>query len=322
MNESKLDSKNNTSISQQESDITITLNSIEDIDNTINTLLTNLSVKSQDMDQDIQIEISNFFTLFRRIKKFTASTKFNKNKPIQDEVYTIMKNLVLAYDMLQNNNNLTLATNIRIDAERALHYLETPLIGNILTVFHGFLSNSSTALKILIGLALALPMYLSIPAILFVALEQASSDLTESALISESKEARDEDIPSIYVLDFKEGAWLMTLAFTSGSTGSVISILSRVGEYNKPEHKHENTASILPIFIGLFKPIIGGVFGIFVYGVMNTVLLNDLLDQKRTDSKWFTVISITFVVGFSERLAQDMIGQIEDKMKTDRSSDS
>ncbi len=55
---------------------------------------------------------------------------------------------------------------------------------------------------------------------------------------------------------------------------------------------------------------------------MNTVLLNDLLDQKRTDSKWFTVISITFVVGFSERLAQDMIGQIEDKMKTDRSSDS
>lgn len=67
MNESKLDSKNNTSISQQESDITITLNSIEDIDNTINTLLTNLSVKSQDMDQDIQIEISNFFTLFRRI---------------------------------------------------------------------------------------------------------------------------------------------------------------------------------------------------------------------------------------------------------------
>ena len=42
MNESKLDSKNNTSISQQESDITITLNSIEDIDNTINTLLTQI----------------------------------------------------------------------------------------------------------------------------------------------------------------------------------------------------------------------------------------------------------------------------------------
>ena len=60
MNESKLDSKNNTSISQQETDITITLNSIEDIDNTINTLLTNLSVKSQDMDQDIQIEIYCF----------------------------------------------------------------------------------------------------------------------------------------------------------------------------------------------------------------------------------------------------------------------
>ena len=55
---------------------------------------------------------------------------------------------------------------------------------------------------------------------------------------------------------------------------------------------------------------------------MNTVLLNDLLDQKRRDSIWFTVISFTFVVGFSERLAQDMIGQIEDKMKTDRSSDS
>ena len=320
MKESNSNIKINTVISQQESKLNTTLDLTQNIDKIINIFLNNLSVKSQNLEVQVQVELSRILNIIRRIKRFISSSKFQKNKQIQSEVEIMIRNLVLAFDTLQENSNLTLASRIRMDTERAMHYLETPLIGSILNIVDSFLYASSTGLKILIGLVLALPLYIAIPASMFILLDNASSNLQKSALISDSKNARLSDTPQIYVKDFEEGTCLMILAFIAGSTGSVISILSRVSEYNTPQYEDKYSASFLPIFIGLFKPVIGGTFGVLVLAMLNTNWLVILEKSERTDQKWFTVVSITFVVGFSERLAKDMIGQMEDKIAINRSS--
>ena len=293
-------------------------NLVPEIDYIIKDLLVNFDVTSQSFETEVQIESSKLLNILRRIKRFLCSSRFQKSKEIQSEVEILISNIVLAFDALKENRNPALAIHIRLDAERAIRELESPLIGSVLNKFEGFLSAASTGLKILIGLVLAIPLYVAIPSSMIILLNNASTSLEQSELISAHEKARETNVPEIYVKDFREGTYLMILSFIAGSTGSIISILSRVGEYNTPQYDNKYDASFLPIFIGLFKPIIGGAFGILVFAVMNTSLLDVFLNQTRTDAKWFTVISVTFVVGFSERLAKDMIGQVEDRLVTNR----
>ncbi len=227
---------------------------------------------------------------------------------------SITNNLVLAFEALKENKNLIFASNIRVDAEQGMRRLESPIVGSIFNQCDHFLTNSSTALKIILGLGLALPMYIAIPATMIKLFNSASDTLQHNELISTNIEARSTNTPQIYVQDFREGTYLMILSFIAGSTGSIISILSRAADYNSSQFQDKYNCSFLPIFIGLFKPVIGGAFGILVFAAMNTTLFNSFLDQSRTEAKWFTVIAITFVTGFSERLAKDMIGQVEDSL--------
>ena len=282
--------------------------------------LTSLDVRSQNLETETQIELSKLLNILHRLKRLLFSSKFQKNKQLQNEIEILLSNLVLAFDALYENRNPALAVRIRLDTERAIRRLESPLIGRLTNKFDAFLNASSTGFKILVGLILALPIYVAIPFSMVSLLDNVSNTLHETSLISDSESARDTSVPEIYEKDFNEGTYLMILSFIAGATGSIISILSRVAEYNTSQYDDTSSVSFLPVFIGLFKPIIGGTFGILVFAMMNTSLLSNFLEQKRTDAKWFTVISITFVVGFSERLAKDMIGRMEENMVSDRSS--
>ena len=310
----------NPSILQNGSKFNTTPNSVQEIDRMIKELFARLDITAQSLETEVQIESSKLLSLLRRIKRLISSSKFQNNKEIQGELEMLTSNLVFAFDALKGNLNPDLVANIRLDTERAIRQLESPLIGSVLNRFESFLAASSTGLKILIGLVLALPLYIAIPSAMILMLDDASSVLEESELISANPDARNSAIPEIYIKDFREGTYLMILSFIAGSTGSVISILSRVAEYNTPPSEDKYSASFLPIFIGLFKPVIGGAFGILIFAAMNTSLLENFLNQNRTDAKWFTVISVTFVVGFSERLAKDMIGQMENRLATDQNS--
>ena len=272
-----------------------------------------LEIDSQNLTSEIQIELSKLLNILRRVDRFSSSPKLRKNPHLQSDLIVLLSTLSVAFSALSNEHNLPLIKSIRLDAMSTIRRLESPLLGSICNACEHFTNRSSTAVKVLVGLALAIPLYFSIPASMIVLLHDASEGLEESHLISSSEEARDTKTPEIYIQDFREGTVLMILSFIAGATGSIVSILSRVSGYNKPVFE-EHGSTVMPIFIGLFKPVIGGAFGVLVFAIMNTSLLNGFLDQPRTDAKWFTVISITFVVGFSERLAKDMIGKVEGKL--------
>lgn len=121
--------------------------------------------------------------------------------------------------------------------------------------------------------------------------------------------------------EYDEASILILLTFVSGATGSVISILSRVSDY----HGDEYGDSALPFYIGLFKPVIGGAFGVFIFAILASGLIQvsnplntrDNLDSSINIDKWLFFIGISFVGGFSERLAKDIISVTEDHFKVD-----
>ncbi|MGK7878212.1 MAG: hypothetical protein AB4426_34370 [Xenococcaceae cyanobacterium] len=309
---------------QQDSELNTTLELAQYIDRVIKDLSANLSVRSQNLETGVQKELSKLLNILCRIKRLVSSSKFQKKKQLQGEVETLTNLIVFAFEALHENRNLALAARIRSNAERTIRRLELPLIGNVLNAIDNaidrFLEATSTGLKILIGLVLAIPLFLVTPLCIIIFLDGLSYVLQESDLISQTEDARTSKIPAIYIKDFRESATLITLSFIAGSTGAIISILTRVSEYNTPQYEDKYSVSFLPIFIGLFKPIIGGTFGVLVFAMLNTHWLSILGNAERTDHKWFSVVSITFVTGFSERLAKDLIGKVEQSVTTNQSS--
>lgn len=111
----------------------------------------------------------------------------------------------------------------------------------------------------------------------------------------------------------------------AGTLGSIVSILSRViGKSYDQEAYYDR---LTPIFIGFFKPVIGASFGVLFLafikaGVISTPLIPDTSkpagselavrtsDNPETKTNFF-LFSVAFIVGFSERLAQDTISKLE-----------
>lgn len=88
-----------------------------------------------------------------------------------------------------------------------------------------------------------------------------------------------------------------------GAAGSVVSIMVRVDEFNRwpPD------PSIL-FFTGLFKPIIGFWFAIFVLLVLNSGIVQISVGEDR---QIYFFMAISFIAGFSERFARDIVTQTE-----------
>ena len=284
------------------------------VENHIKQIILDLNSSSQQASVNDQRELAKFLSILRRLQRLAFTRKAKKKITIQKEILLLLEGIAIASRNINKESQFLLVRSIRHNAEIALRRLEHPVLGRVSNFFINVSARSSTAMKVLIGLSLAFPLYVFIPFELHALMGIASVSLTDSQLISEDEAARSTDVPEIYVKDFVEGSTLLVLSFIAGSTGSIISILSRLSQYNSAEYDEGDSTSFLPVFVGLFKPIIGGTFGILIFACMNTAILDSILDQPRTDYKWFTVMSVTFVVGFSERLAKDLIGKVEDKV--------
>lgn len=99
-------------------------------------------------------------------------------------------------------------------------------------------------------------------------------------------------------------------AFSAGTLGSIISILIRIEEFQ--DRKYSDP--LVPFLIGLFKPIIGASFGLLFLTLINSqfIIISGISNAEAKDRKEYLLLSICFVVGFSERLARDAIGKVED----------
>lgn len=88
-----------------------------------------------------------------------------------------------------------------------------------------------------------------------------------------------------------------------GAAGSVVSIMVRIDEFNR----WPQDPSIL-FFTGLFKPIIGFFFAMFVLLALNSGIVQITIAEDR---QAYFFMAISFIAGFSERLARDIATQTE-----------
>lgn len=98
---------------------------------------------------------------------------------------------------------------------------------------------------------------------------------------------------------------IMTVVFF-GALGSIVSIMVRLQDFSK---NHITDKAIL-FFTGLFKPIVGTSFALFVFVVINADMLPITVDLG-SDKGVFFFAALSFIAGFSERFAQDIVARAE-----------
>jgi hypothetical protein len=115
--------------------------------------------------------------------------------------------------------------------------------------------------------------------------------------------------PGVDVINLQENLVQVILVVSAGTLGSIVSILTRIREFRNENYRD----SSLPIFVGLFKPIIGASFGVLMFALINSDLISisTLEGSQRKEERAFFFYSLAFVVGFSERLANDIVSRTE-----------
>ena len=99
---------------------------------------------------------------------------------------------------------------------------------------------------------------------------------------------------------------LIGIAVASGALGAVVSVMLRVS--NHPLSISYTAGRSLTWLSGFFRPIVGAIFGLAFYVLINAGLLQVLTPLRSIgDRAFFFIAAICFAAGFSERRAQDFI---------------
>ena len=107
----------------------------------------------------------------------------------------------------------------------------------------------------------------------------------------------------------------------AGVLGSVVSILLRIIDFQAQKYDDP----LIPFFIGLFKPLIGLIFGIFIFSLISSdtfIKIDFLTTSDKNSSSLITnkarqnlfLFSCAFLVGFSERFASDLLKKSESSL--------
>lgn len=102
-------------------------------------------------------------------------------------------------------------------------------------------------------------------------------------------------------------AYKIALVFIMGMFGSIVSIMLRIRDFSDLRGEYASTL----YFTGFTKPLIGGLFSLFVLTLISSEILP--LNYSLIEGKAFHFFSaISFVTGFSERFARDLISRTEE----------
>jgi len=115
--------------------------------------------------------------------------------------------------------------------------------------------------------------------------------------------------------------YALVYSATAGVLGSIASILLRIIDFQGQKYDDP----LIPFFIGLFKPLIGLIFGIFIFSLISSdtfIKIDFLIASDKTSSSLITnkarqdlfVFSCAFLVGFSERFASDLMKKSESSL--------
>ncbi len=269
---------------------------------------------------EIQEEIGNLLAITAKLKSELSIAQLSNNKKKQAQLEAMIPNVKVAVHAVQKNSNKILVKKFRRDIEYSIRKIDYPLFAPCIEGFKNFLYKAETHTKVCFGLFAALPIHLLSPVALAYCL--ATANVYLQPLFAESVQQQSTQKSSsgnqqvdnnttirISEYDFEEASALLILSAMAGATGSVVSIMLRLDQYRNPKYKE----TLLPVFVGAFKPAIGAFLGIFVFALIISALLPITVskDDTKPINRWLAFLAISFVIGFSERLANDVVSQAE-----------
>jgi hypothetical protein len=316
----------------------------EEINSLINEVNKDLDGKFKDFKEDIQYEIASQITLLQRFSEYILTIQKRRYKNLAECLTLQLKfnSLKIAMNLLllPKKESIVLAKNIRYNIEYFLKN-KKPL-GFIDNFFKKAVREWSAPTKVLLGLALAIPIY---PVAIFLssaAVRGASIVVTpefwEGRGNTSNQNKSDPAIAPTSTIDTvgqnkqQKGSpsdiantynnlTLATVVALAGALGSIVSILIRLEQYRDTYYK----GSSEPILVGFAKPLIGTAFGLFLFTMINSNILpvikvpipDGSTPQRNSDIRYYFFFSVAFLIGFSERLAKDIIERTEDTLLPD-----
>jgi len=103
---------------------------------------------------------------------------------------------------------------------------------------------------------------------------------------------------------------IIRLMWITGTLGGGVSLLTRLQDFDNPKNQKYDD-DLLPLLIGLTKPILGGSFAFFILLILNSNIfpidIRRSTEDKGNDTYLYGLLAMAFVAGFSERLIPDLI---------------
>ena len=114
---------------------------------------------------------------------------------------------------------------------------------------------------------------------------------------------------------------IIRLMWITGTLGGGVSLLTRLQDFDNPKNQKYDD-DLLPLLIGLTKPILGGSFAFFIMLILQSNIFPIQIRSGNGDkgNDTYLLLAMAFVAGFSERLIPDLISQVEKKVTVEASS--
>lgn len=332
--------------SNQEQCQTILKNLQEEINSLINEVHKKIYGTSIDFREDIQQELANQIALLQRFSEYILKIQKRRYKDIAEclTLQSKFSSIRVAMNslLLTKKEPIILAKNVRYNVEYFINRKKS--LGFVKNFFKQAVREWSAPTKVLLGLALAIPIYpitigLS-SAVVSVASVAVTTDFWDDAINTsthttspqnksdsaivlpskiDSKLSQNQQESSRNIANTFNNFTLASVVALAGALGSVISILIRLDEYKDTDYK----GSSAPILVGFAKPLIGTAFGLLLFTILSSNILPIIkvpdsgTTQQSSDIRYYFFFSVAFMVGFSERLAKDIIERTEDSILPD-----
>ncbi|MFM6873838.1 MAG: hypothetical protein ACKPKR_02720, partial [Microcystis panniformis] len=95
---------------------------------------------------------------------------------------------------------------------------------------------------------------------------------------------------------------LLILILMTGTLGGAVSLLTRLQDFDDPKNQKYDD-DLLPLIIGLTKPILGGSFAFFILLILNSNIspleIRGGTEDNRNGIYLYGLLTMAFVAGFS-----------------------
>lgn len=145
--------------------------------------------------------------------------------------------------------------------------------------------------------------------------ESSDSIVIEGEATGSTEIAEDGEATGSQVELFSSREWqYIQLVLAAGGLGSIVSVMLR----SRKLENRNRSQSVIPFFIGFFKPVVGTAFSLLAVALIESevVVVSGFNPSEADTQSKYLYFAIAFIAGFSEVLVPDFLARTEKTMSS------